>query len=148
MNTQEQLLVDQAISLLNKYLKINPFAFTNATHTKDYLCLEMANEWRKVFSVAFLDSKHQFITFKKLFFGDLAEARVYPRVIAKEAILHDAAAIILCHNHPSGQVEPSRSDLQLTSQINDSLELFNIRLLDHIIVSKGNSLSLAEAGYI
>ena len=148
MNIQEKTIIDQAICILSNYLKKNPISFTDITFTRNYLCLEMTNEWREVFSVLFLDTKNQLISFQKLFFGDLSEAAIYPRVIAKEALIQNAAAIILCHNHPSSVVDPSHADIRLTQVIKESLDLFNIKVLDHIIVSKSNSLSLAETGHI
>ena len=88
------------------------------------------------------------ISFKKLFFGTLNSAEVHPRVIAKEALLVDATAIILCHNHPSGNVSPSHADISLTKRLIETLSLFDIKVLDHIIVSQSETYSFSEAGHM
>ena len=149
MNTLELSVIENAINILSASLKStkNP-EFTSSTFTRKYLSLEMSNEWREVFSVMFLNTQHQLIYFKKLFFGTLNSAEVHPRVIAKEALLVDATAIILCHNHPSGNINPSHADISLTKRLIESLSLFDIKVLDHIIVSQSETYSLSEAGHI
>lgn len=147
MNKQEHLLISKALSILGKQ-------FTNNTHISDsssmknYLCLEFAHEWREVFAVVFLRKNHSMIICKKLFYGTLDNVSIHPRIIAKEALLLDAAAVILCHNHPSGATQPSQADISITKKIQEALDLFDIPVLDHVIVSHNQTDSFAELGLI
>jgi DNA repair protein RadC len=88
------------------------------------------------------------LAFEELFFGTIDQASVYPREIVKRALKHNAAAVILGHNHPSGIAEPSAADIDITQQIKAALQLVSVRVLDHIIVGDAESTSLAEIGHI
>jgi DNA repair protein RadC len=127
------------------HLSENP-VFNQPQQVKDFLTAKLGFLHREVFAVLFLDNQHQLIQFEIMFEGSLAEAQVYPREIAKRALECDAAAIILAHNHPSGNPQPSDDDIQLTSHIKKSLDLIDIRVLDHFIVAKSHLVSLAERG--
>jgi len=96
--------------------------------------------------VLFLDSQHQLIALEELFRGTLGQASVYPREVVVRALHHHAAAVILAHNHASGQVTPSQADQQLTQSLQAALSLVDVRVLDHIIVGPGAALSMAEEG--
>lgn len=98
----------------------------------------------EAFAVFFLDSQHRLICFDEVFRGTIDEAQVYPREIAKRALHANAAAVILTHNHPSGDARPSKADRDLTTQLIDVLALLDIRVLDHIIVGSGEPFSFAE----
>ena len=100
-----------------------------------------------MFAAIFLDSKHQIIAFEELFQGTIDQASVYPREVAKRALHHNAAAIIFSHNHPSGNTEPSQSDIALTERLVSAMQLLGIKALDHIVVGGNNSVSMAELGY-
>jgi DNA repair protein RadC len=126
-------------------LSENP-VFNQPQQVKDFLTAKLGFLHREVFAVLFLDNQHQLIQFEIMFEGSLAEAQVYPREIAKRALECDAAAIILAHNHPSGNPQPSDDDIQLTRHIKKSLDLIDIRVLDHFIVAKSHLVSLAERG--
>lgn len=121
--------------------------FTNATAAQRYIHLKMAYSEHEVFAVLFLDSQHRLISFKEMFRGTIDCAAVYPREIVKAAIEANAAAVILAHNHPSGVAEPSQADISITDKIKRSLELIDVRTLDHIIVGE-SAVSLAERGYL
>lgn len=95
-----------------------------------------------------LDCKHRVIAFHELFRGTLDGASVYPREVLKIALEHNAAAVILVHNHPSGDPEPSLADRNLTSKLQDALNLVGVRTLDHIVVGQEGCVSLAERGYL
>lgn len=101
---------------------------------------------QEVFSALFLDSKHHIIAFEKLFFGSVDYANVHPRELIKRALHHNAAAVIVAHNHPSGNPEPSQQDIDITQLLKKSLEILDIRLLDHIIIGDNQNISLAERG--
>jgi len=95
-----------------------------------------------------LDKRHRLIHYEELFRGTIDGASVHPREIVKQALRRNAAAVIVAHNHPSGIAEPSQADEFITQRVRDALALVDIRLLDHIIVGDGASVSLAERGLI
>lgn len=109
-----------------------------------YFQAELENDEREVFMVLFLDNQHRLIKMEKLFFGTINQAEVHPREIIKAGLKYNAAAIIVAHNHPSGSCEPSDADRSLTDKIEKACDLVNIRMIDHIIVGKGDYFSFAE----
>ncbi|WP_273646621.1 DNA repair protein RadC, partial [Pseudomonas aeruginosa] len=113
-----------------------------------YLQLLLQDYEHEVFALLLLDSKHRVIRFEELFRGTLDSASVYPREVVKVALEHNAAAIVLVHNHPSGDPEPSHADRVLTSRLKQALEMVGVRTLDHIIVGAEGCVSLAEQGYV
>jgi len=116
---------------------------------QQYLQLEMAEHThQEVFAVMYLDSQNRPITFKKMFNGSLNQCSVYPRELVREALLQGAASLILCHNHPSGTLTPSRSDESLTLTLKAALNLVDVKVLDHIITSNEGTKSMAEMGLI
>ncbi|WP_137819047.1 DNA repair protein RadC [Pseudomonas sp. 2FG] len=115
---------------------------------RDYLKALLRHEPHEVFGCLFLDSKHRVLAFEALFQGSIDSASVYPRQVVKRALAHNAAALILCHNHPSGVAEPSQADRVLTQRLKEALALVDVRVLDHFIVGDGEPLSLAEYGWL
>lgn len=109
-----------------------------------FLQLRLAHEEHENFAVLFLDAKNRVITYQKVFSGTIDSAAVYPRVVAKLALTFNAAAVIVAHNHPSNDCEPSEADKRLTRQLKESLALVDIRVLDHFIVSRAGWMSFAE----
>lgn len=104
---------------------------------------------REHFTVAFLNSRHRLLTAETLFSGGLDSSEVHPAIVARRALSHPAcAAVILLHNHPSGHPEPSAADHALTTRIKQGLALFDIRVLDHLIVAGGTTTSFAEKGWL
>lgn len=112
----------------------------------DYLTLKLAEMEREVFLCLFLDTRHQIICSEVLFYGTINGATVHPREVVKQALAHNASAIILAHNHPSGIAEPSQSDAALTRRIRDALELVDVRLLDHLVIGGSEFVSLSDRG--
>ncbi|NTV72506.1 MAG: DNA repair protein RadC, partial [Azonexaceae bacterium] len=102
----------------------------------------------EVFCCVFLDAQNRVIAVEELFRGTLTQTSVYPREIIKRALAHNAAALILAHNHPSGVAEPSQADRSLTRSLAGALALVDIRVLDHFIVAGASSLSFMEAGHL
>ncbi len=123
-------------------------AFTDCDTTQRYLKQRLRPYAFEVFACLFLDNQHRLIHFEELFRGTIDGASVYPREIVKQALAHNAAAVILAHNHPSGVAEPSQADIQITRRIQSALQLVDIRVLDHIIVGDGETTSLAQQGQI
>ena len=120
----------------------------SAAETKDLLRLRIGDKEREIFCVLYLNSQHQLIEVEELFKGTIDGAAVYPREIAKAALAHNAAAVILGHNHPSGTTEPSAADKRITERITSALGLLDIRVLDHVIVSTNGAFSFAEGGLL
>lgn len=121
-------------------------SLTSSQATKNYLISELRNETREVFAVLFLNNQHQVIKFERLFYGTIDAAAVYPRIVVEHAIKHQAAAVILSHNHPSGIAESSRADKQITQRLENALNLIDVRVLDHMIIAGHQCYSFAEQG--
>jgi DNA repair protein RadC len=115
---------------------------------KDYLALKLGQQEREVFAVVYLDSQHKVIEYREMFFGTLAQTSVYPREVVKAALLLNAGAVILAHNHPSGVPEPSRADEMLTQSLKATLATVDVRVLDHFVVGGAKVVSFAERGLI
>ena len=115
---------------------------------RDYLKAQLRHEQHEVFGCLFLDAKHRVLAFEALFRGTVDGASVYPRQVVKRALAHNAAALILTHNHPSGVAEPSQADRLLTERLKEALALIDVRVLDHFIVGDGEPLSMAEYGWM
>lgn len=123
-------------------------ALTSPKEVFGHLQALLAEYEHEVFALLMLDSKHRVINFYELFRGTLDGASVYPREVVKLALEHNAAAIILVHNHPSGDPEPSLADRNLTHKLKQALDLVGVRTLDHIVVGQEGCVSLAEQGYL
>ena len=123
-------------------------AFHTPGAVKQYLQLQLAHKTHEVFAVLFLDHQNRMLAMEELFRGTLSQTSVYPREVVMRALHHQAAAVVLSHNHPSGSVQPSRADEHLTQTLKAALALVDVRVLDHIIVCQGETLSMAERGLI
>lgn len=122
--------------------------FSTPQAVKDYLQLHLAARPHEVFAVLFLDAQNRLLAMEELFRGTLTQTSVYPREVVVRSLHHQAAALVLAHNHPSGTVHPSRADEYLTQTLKAALALVDVRVLDHIIVAPGQSLSMAEKGLL
>ena len=123
-------------------------AFESPGAVRQYLQLHLAHKPHEVFAVMFLDSQNRLLALEELFRGTLSQTSVYPREVVLRALHHHCAAVVLAHNHPSGSVQPSRADEALTRSLRASLALVDVRVLDHVIVAPGQSLSMAEQGLL
>ena len=141
-------IINLAIKILDSQLKEKGDAFTSPQLTRNFLRLNLELLEHEVFAVMFLDNQHRLIEFKVMFSGTIDAASVYPREVVKAALLLNAAAVIFAHNHPSGISTPSRADRSLTERLSSALGLLDIRVLDHIIVGRGEMTSFAELGYL
>ncbi len=121
---------------------------TSPAHTRRYLTTRLRHYPHEVFAALFLDNRHRVITYEELFRGTIDGASVHPREVVKQALAHNAAALILAHNHPSGVTEPSGADRSLTQRLSEALSLVGIRVLDHFIIGDGEPYSFAEHGLI
>lgn len=123
-------------------------ALQNPQATRDYLHMRLRDLPHEIFCCLYLDNRHRVIAFEELFRGTLDGANVHPREVVKRALRHNAAALILAHNHPSGVAEPSQADELITRRLKDALNLVDIRVLDHLIVGDGRCESFAERGLL
>ena len=123
-------------------------ALTSPETTRAYLSAQLRGYKHEVFACLFLDNQHRIIKLEELFRGTIDGASVYPREVAKQALQHNAAAVIFAHNHPSGIAEPSQADKLITQKLKQALELLDIRVLDHFIIGDGEPYSFAEHGLI
>jgi len=121
-------------------------ALENPQQTRDFLIARLRDYSFEVFSCLYLDNRHRVIQFEELFRGTINGASVHPREVVKKALSHNAAAVIFAHNHPSGVAEPSAADEQITQQLSRALGLVDVRVLDHVVVGDGVSVSFAERG--
>ncbi len=116
--------------------------------TRDYLMARLRDHAQEVFACLFLDNRHRVISFDEMFFGTIDGASVHPREVVRRAMAHNAAAVILAHNHPSGVAEPSRADEKITRRLKDALALVDVRTLDHLVIGDGEAVSFAERGLL
>lgn len=122
--------------------------FGSPEAVKHYLQLHLSRNAHEVFAVMFLDAQNRLVEMEVMFRGTLTQTSVYPREIVVRALRHEAAAVVLAHNHPSGTVQPSRADEALTQTLKAALALVDVRVLDHVIVAPGAALSMAERGLL
>jgi DNA repair protein RadC len=139
--------IAQAMAILARRM-VEREVLASSTTVKNYCQLWIARKPHECFCVLFLDSQNRLIECEEMFRGTLAQTSVYPREVVKRALEVGAAAVILTHNHPSGTVQPSRPDEVLTQTLKAALALVDVRVLDHVIVAPGQSLSMAERGLL
>ncbi len=113
-----------------------------------FLKAQLAHKPYEVFACLFLDNRHRVLAFEELFRGTLDGASVHPREVVRASLKHNAAAVILAHNHPSGVAEPSAADRNITHQLRDALQLVGVRVLDHLVIGAGEPTSMAARGLI
>ena len=122
-------------------------SIVSALNSKDLFRQKLALREQEVFAALFLDNKHRVIAYEELFFGTIDSASVHPRIIVQRALQLNAAAVIVAHNHPSGDPEPSQQDIDLTKRLKDALKLVDVNLLDHLIIGSVDIFSLVERGH-
>lgn len=121
---------------------------TSPDLVRQYLSAQLRHQQREVFAVLFLDNQNRLIAYEELFFGTIDGAAVYPRELVKRSLAHNAASVILSHNHPSGVAEPSQADQRITQRIIAALDLVDVRVLDHMVVGNEEVVSFAERGLL
>lgn len=121
---------------------------TSPKLVRDFLSIRLGTLEHEMFCVMLLDKRHRLIEFVELFRGTIDGASVHPREVVKLALAKNAAALLLCHPHPSGVAEPSQADEYITQRLKDALALVDIRVLDHLIIAGGVVVSMAERGLV
>ncbi|EHR71195.1 DNA repair protein radc [Burkholderiales bacterium JOSHI_001] len=115
---------------------------------KDYLRVTLGVLEYEVFAVLFLDAQHRILALQEMFRGTLTQTSVFPREVVKQALALNAGAVVLAHNHPSGVAEPSRADEFLTQTLRTTLQLVDVRVLDHFVVAGPDLVSFSERGLL
>jgi len=133
--------------VLSEQLKARS-AVDSPAAVRDYLRLHIGQRPHEVFCVLFLDAQNRLIALEELFRGTLTQTSVYPREVVARALQLHAAAVVLAHNHPSGCAEPSRADEALTRALQAALALVDVRVLDHLVITGDQALSMAERGLL
>jgi DNA repair protein RadC len=151
LGTAKYVQLQAALELGRRYLQSKlsrEHALNDPKDTAAFLKSRLCGYQHEVFACLFLDNRHRLICFEELFTGTIDGASVYPREVVKRALFHNAAALILAHNHPSGIAEPSQADQNITQQLKKSLALVDIRVLDHFVIGENEPISFAERGLI
>jgi len=146
-SAEENELITQAVAVLSRRMREKNH-LDSPDSVRDYLMLTLSGRGHEVFVVMLLDAQNRVLHCEELFRGTLTQTSVYPREVVKLALSANAASVILCHNHPSGVCEPSRSDELLTQTLKSALALVDVRVLDHFVVAGDASISFAERGLL
>ena len=134
MTPGERSLIQRALKALDRHLHEPGVAFTSTHAAREWLILNMAGLEREEFRVLYLNNQNQLIAGETLFTGTINRTEVHPREVIKRALYHNAAAVVLAHNHPSGEVTPSKADRLITERLVQALALVDIRVPDHLII--------------
>jgi len=145
----EDEIISAALQILERRItyQVDKPVIKSPEESKDYVKLQLAARPYEVFACLFLDGRHRVIAFEELFRGTIDGCSVHPREVVKTALAHNAAAVILAHNHPSGNAEPSQADRRITERLRDALALVDVRVLDHLVVGQ-EVVSFAERGLV
>lgn len=147
MTTDERLLIERARRLLSTAVRRGRM-LTSPDEVRDFLLFTLALREQEVFGVLLLDNRNRVLLWRELFYGTLNQTAVYPREVVKLALQHNAAAVILVHNHPSGHPDASEADIALTRRLKQALALIDVRIPDHFIVAGDHTVSMAEQGQL
>lgn len=151
IGTAKYALIQASIELNRRMLTekmVKEQSFSCADDASRYLQQHLRDKAREVFTVLMLDSQHQLLALRDMFYGTINAAAVYPREIVKQALEDNAASVILAHNHPSGHPEPSVADKQITERVVQALALVDISVLDHFVIGDGTAVSFAQRGLL
>ncbi len=144
----EDGVIQKALDILASRIRKAESFLNSPGAVRDFLRIKMTGLEHEVFSIVFLNAQHGVIAVEEMFRGTLSQTTVYPREILKRVMHHNAAAVILAHNHPSGLAEPSHADKNLTETLRKTFSLIDVTVLDHFIVAGGECISFAERGLL
>jgi DNA repair protein RadC len=148
LTTNESTVIDQAINIIDSKLRIKYMCLNNVSLIKKYLRFQLEKCERELMTAFYLDTQLRLIEYKVVYSGTINNCPVSPREFVKDALSLNASAIILAHNHPSGDAQPNQEDIKATLHIIDALSLFEIKLIDHFIVGHNQINSLRELNLI
>ena len=140
-------VLELARRALREQLKGKPL-FDTPQAVRDYLQLQLGSRPHEIFAVLFLDSQHRLLALEEMFRGTLTQTSVYPREVVVRALAHNAASVVLAHNHPSGSTQPSRADASITQTLKAALGLVDVQVLDHFVVTSTQTVSMAQLGLL
>jgi DNA repair protein RadC len=143
----DEQTIQKALKILDRQMQATD-SLTNPQAVRSFLRLKLHAYEHEVFYVVFLDAQNRVITSEEMFRGTLTQTSVYPREVVKTSLRHNAAAVILAHNHPSGVAEPSVQDQALTRTLAEALALIDVKVLDHFVIAGPMALSFSERGLI
>ncbi|MBI4203938.1 MAG: DNA repair protein RadC [Betaproteobacteria bacterium] len=143
----EDKIIARALRILDARIRSGS-VLSSPQAVRDYLRLKLQDRPHEVFLCVFVDAQNRVLEVEEMFRGTLTQTSVYPREVVKATLKHNAAALIFCHNHPSGIAEPSRSDEALTQALRQALALIDCKVLDHFVVGAGSVMSFAERGLL
>lgn len=146
--TTAEEVINAAKHIMESMMEQRDTLLTSPDLVRQYLMMRLGRAEREVFCVLFLDNQNRLIIAEDLFMGTIDGASVYPREVVKASLKYNAAAVMLAHNHPSGVVDPSQSDIRITRRLQTALELIDVRVVDHFVVSGSDSTSFAERGLL
>ncbi|NDU92815.1 MAG: DNA repair protein RadC [Ferrovum sp.] len=144
----DDAIIQKAIAILASRLRNAEVFLLHPDAVRDFLRIKMGALEHEVFNVVFLNAQHGVIAIEEMFRGTLTQTAVYPREVLKRVMHHNASAILLAHNHPSGVAEPSQADKRLTETLSKALSMVDVTVLDHFIVAGVQCISFAERGLI
>ena len=143
----EDAVIARAFAIMDSRI-IRGETLSDPSQAGAYFSRKLRHLPHEVFAVLFLDSRHRVIAYEEMFNGTLDGSEVHPREVARRALAHNAAALILGHNHPSGNPEPSAADRAVTARLKQALALVEVRVLDHFVVGDGAATSMAQRGWV
>lgn len=148
VRAREDRAIYRATKILEKRLGEEGEELSASEAVRAYLRMRLAGEEREVFMVLFLNARNRVISAEPMFYGTLTQVHAWPREVVRRALHHNASAVVLAHNHPSGSPEPSAGDGTVTQAMKQSLALVDVKVLDHFIVAGKKMMSFAERGLI
>lgn len=143
----EDRILEMAREIMERRLERGE-ALSDPTMAGRYFQTRLRNRERECFAVLLLDTRHRVLAYEELFYGTIDGAEVHPREVARAALLRNAAAVLVAHNHPSGNPEPSAADRAVTARLKQALALIDVRLLDHFVIGDGPATSMASRGWV
>lgn len=148
----DDAIVEHALRILRRRVRLPESYISEPQDLVNLLRLQLSERPQEVFAAVLLDARHGVIAIEEMFYGSLTGAAVYVGRVVRTALMHNAAALVIAHNHPSGIAEPSMADRELTERLRQALALVEVRLLDHVVVGSPASvpwsLSFAERGWL
>jgi DNA repair protein RadC len=141
-------IIREALQILERRAATPGELMSSPRTARDFFRLRLGQLPYEQFEVMYLDATSRMIAAEAMFRGTLTQTSVYPREVVKGALEHNAAAVVFAHNHPSGSTAPSRADDALTQTLKAALALVDVRVLDHLIITAHDTLSMAEKGLL
>lgn len=148
LTAEQNAIINNALEILEGLFQKQSLVATSAERVKQFCQLHFGALEHEEFGVLFLDKQHQLIKYESLFRGTIDAAAVYPREVIKAVLAHNAAALVIYHNHPSGALSPSDADMRITNKLQEVAALIDVKILDHIIVTNKDTYSFAEHGLL